>query len=623
MKYEINGKVVETDKELSEAEIDEIGQQIGQAPASEDGGNMPPPSGSIVDKLKGLASKAAPALAEGAELLTNPAGAIMSRVPDMAQRASNYVQGQPNQPAQTLLQAASNRPDITATAAASLMPGVGLAASAARVGGTAAAAALNPDNRTANAATAGGLQTALEALPYGAGKLAGLFKVGKAVAPAERAFAVQAAQEAKIPLTRAEVTGDRLSGGVESWLEKTFTGSQPINDFRQTGNTAFEEFKSLFKTKYGTSAAPTVVGGSVKQGIDSTIGQMKSQAQIIYDSLPSVKVQPAQLRTSAEDLLRVQYELPRANRDKGLIRMLNEYRKLGTKVQKSVDDNLRRVIYRRVENPKTYPTSTALQRVSSDLGDAWRKSVRTGETMGTVSGRDASILSDAIRRDIAAVGVLRTNLDAANKLWRQAKTLDKNTLIKRLRTAGPEEAVSIIFDGKRTTNAKLAKSALGPGYKSAKASYFSQLIDDPQLVSKLDKMPSEYLTSVFTADEITALRKTASIKRLRGAAEKMGAQYGSARTNTQSANAYGIVAPLAAAGTSLLHANIPGALAGLGAAAVAYKGPQLAARAYLTHGLTGINPAQHVPQTLPKTSAGLQILRQYLMNQQQNGPGSK
>jgi hypothetical protein len=191
MKYEINGKVVETDRELSESEIDEIGQQIGET-SVEASGNVPPSSGasgpSALDKLKGAASSVSNALnpaemgmakaslGEAANMAVNPLVSMFKQAPDTVGRVSNYIQGQPNQPAQTAIQAMANRPDVTATTAASLMPGVGLAASAARVGGTAAAAALNPENRGTSAATAGGLQALFEAVPY----------VGKVVAPGAR-----------------------------------------------------------------------------------------------------------------------------------------------------------------------------------------------------------------------------------------------------------------------------------------------------------------------------------------------------------------------------------------------------------------------------------------------------
>lgn len=165
MKYEINGHTVEVEKELTEAEIDEIAGQLGSSSteAAQPG---------VVDKLKGLASKAAPALGEAADLVTNPVGAIMSRVPEMAQRASNFVQGRPNQPAQTILQAAANRPDVTAAAGASVLPGVGIGPAVARVAGQVGAASLDPNASVFDQAGAGALQGLFEAIPYGMGKVA-------------------------------------------------------------------------------------------------------------------------------------------------------------------------------------------------------------------------------------------------------------------------------------------------------------------------------------------------------------------------------------------------------------------------------------------------------------------
>lgn len=96
----------------------------------------------------------------------------LSSAPQITQRVSNFAQNKPNDPAQTLLQMAANRPDVTAQVGASMIPGVGLGPSLARIGGSAAAGALSQENKTGNAVMAGGLQTVLEALPYGAGRVA-------------------------------------------------------------------------------------------------------------------------------------------------------------------------------------------------------------------------------------------------------------------------------------------------------------------------------------------------------------------------------------------------------------------------------------------------------------------
>ena len=166
MKYEINGHVVEADKELSESEIDEIAGQLGG------GQDAATPQPSKLDALKSAASKMLPQAEEAADVMMNPSMALLRRAPDMAQRSFNAVQGKPNQPAQTFMEAAGNNPDMVATAGASLIPGAGLLPAAARIAGTAGAAALTPENRDQKAMYAGGLQTVLEAASPIIGKVA-------------------------------------------------------------------------------------------------------------------------------------------------------------------------------------------------------------------------------------------------------------------------------------------------------------------------------------------------------------------------------------------------------------------------------------------------------------------
>lgn len=563
MKYEINGRVIETDKPLSDEDIDEIAGQIGNAPSTSAGAaqeapaQAPEPAFYEIEKQQGL--------------------------PRSFMDAAKQIGG-------SILKEGSSPIGLGAVPAAQQLAGQ-LGADVAR--GFSTPGGFLPDIGKGPARAAGFL-TAAATDPTSYASL-GTAAVGKAVAPVARQAGVNAAKAVGIPLTRAEITGGRVSGGIESALEKTLMGSEPIMAARQAGDDALRGFKDTLKTTYGTSLQPSAIGAEIRQGIDSTVGNLKAQAQQIYDNVPNVKVKPENLRQSAEDLLVEQYQLPRSNRDGGLISMLNEYRKLGTKVAKTVDDNLQKTVYTRVENTKTYPSSQALQRVSSDLKDAWRKSVKTGETMGTVGGRDATALQKAIQADLQQVGELRMQLDQANKIWRQVKALDKNSLIKRVRTAGPAEASDLIFNGKKLANVQIAKVAMGPAYKAAKASYFNKLIESPTLTKDLDKMSPEYLTAVFEPVELQALRKVAAIQTIRGAAEKMGGQAGSARTNANIANGGAIVTGLAVAGTSLASLNLPGVLGGLGTAALAYKGPQMAANAYLKYGTKGLSAPLSAP----------------------------
>jgi hypothetical protein len=153
-------------------EDDGFVEDITSASSSPAQQNQAPAPSSMMDTIKGVASRAAAPLAEAANMAVNPLVTMAKQAPDTMGRVSNFIQGRPNQPAQTAIQAMANRPDVTGTTMASLMPGTGLAAAVARIGGTAGSAALSPENRGGNAAMAGGLQALFEAVPYGVGKVA-------------------------------------------------------------------------------------------------------------------------------------------------------------------------------------------------------------------------------------------------------------------------------------------------------------------------------------------------------------------------------------------------------------------------------------------------------------------
>lgn len=468
--------------------------------------------------------------------------------------------------------------------------------------------------------------------------MSGGLTLGKGVVAADRAAGVQAAREAGIPLTRAEQSGSRIAASAENFLEKTFTGSDVINSAKSEADNALTIFKDSLKAEHGTPLQPSEVGKVAKQGIEENVQNLKSQAQDIYNALPNVKVQPKELRNASENLIREQLELPKVDRDAALLRRLNEYRNLGLKIEKKLqqvtDDfgfTTEKAKYVKSENPNAYPTSNALKRMSSDLGDAWRRSFKAGETIGNVSGRDATALSSAIQQDIKQIGALRSQLDTANKLYRQAKTLDKNPLVKRLRNAGPEEAANLVFNGKKLTNVILAKSAMGPqAYKAVKGAYFNQLIEHPQLLKQLDGMSPEYLNTVFDAGELAQLRKVAAIQKVRGAASKLQGTNGSARTNTDLLQGGAVMGGLGTALASLAHLNPVGVVGGLGTAATAYYGPKVAAKAYLANGMKGFRVPVAAPglgqvtervNTEANTKVDVNRIRQYLLNASRR-PGS-
>ena len=121
---------------------------------------------STIEALKPVASQ----IMSGGASTENPLNSFApnNQFSDMTQRIINFRQGQPNQPGQTLLQAGANHPDTAAGITANLIiPGSGLLPMAARTAAQVGATALNPNATGKDMAWSGGIQAALEALPYG------------------------------------------------------------------------------------------------------------------------------------------------------------------------------------------------------------------------------------------------------------------------------------------------------------------------------------------------------------------------------------------------------------------------------------------------------------------------
>lgn len=161
MKYEINGKIVETDRELNDQEIDEIAAQIGDTPApqAESAVSTEP---SALGTLKSAAMSAGKKLFPGALETAEPFSSVR-QAPDLIARSRNFVLGKPNQPAETPMQMMANRPDLMATAASTMIPGVGLVPAVARIAATAGSTALNPETRSlSDSGLAAGVQAGIE-----------------------------------------------------------------------------------------------------------------------------------------------------------------------------------------------------------------------------------------------------------------------------------------------------------------------------------------------------------------------------------------------------------------------------------------------------------------------------
>lgn len=144
--------------------------------------------------------------------------------------------------------------------------------------------------------------------------------IDKPIIAADRLLSVQAAQEAGIPLTRAEMTGGRVAGNIESGLEKTITGSDPINAVRATQAEKLNELLGKLTKESGPQASPTITGQATHLILDTVQDARKTQAQHLYKQVPSMPVELNSFGKASEDILNSQKALPSSNQDEALIK---------------------------------------------------------------------------------------------------------------------------------------------------------------------------------------------------------------------------------------------------------------------------------------------------------------
>lgn len=432
--------------------------------------------------------------------------------------------------------------------------------------------------------------------------MGGVARFGKAAIAPENRMAVNAAREAGIPteqLTRAEVTGGRLPASIESALEKTLTGSQPIAENRAMKAAKLDEFTRGLSNQFGSNAGPGEVGNIVKLGIDDVQGATKRMAQDIYAKVPNLPVNLGTLSRVSDDILREQSRLPKGNQNSSLVELASQYQSLANKAVKFVENWGRSNYSKPIEEaPVSLDT---LRSIQSDLGSKLNELKRTGAGVQSPAYRGYSRLIAAIDSDIEALSSspdaltkylgkeAADKLTKANSLWKAMKEIDDNKLVRSIRLASPEDAADKIFSGGRASDVLTARAAMSEdSFKAAKQHYFSQLISDPKLETKIKKEDPAFFQAVFTRSELDAIYKKIALSKLLGAAERIGANQGSSRSNLAVAQGAGVLSGLTTALTGALTLNPIVAGGGLATAAGSYFGPRALANAYLKYGVKGI-----------------------------------
>jgi hypothetical protein len=585
MKYEINGHIVEAEAELSEAEIDEIAASFGSQPSSN------PPADTMLNKAAAFSEKAQAATLGQVAQLGQKAALGLARVATGSDVAGNAMLKGANA-AMGLIPKAEG-------AAAEWLGKVGVnpyvAATGVTVGSQLAQAAL---------------------MPFGRGKAISktVGPFGVATAPAERQAAVAAAQEMGVPLTRAEITGGRMAGAVESGLEKTLTGGQPIADFRMLQQKAIEEAFNKAKATYGSADAPLAAGMNAKDALLKNKAAASTTSRGLYANIPDQFNVPLNSTVSQADSIIQKYsQFPEEARQSSVVKMAGDVQNAAQALSEG-------------KNNWGY-----VQELRSTLGSKIKMAKRTGDDKAVL---EYTQLKMALDNDINTFintpaapqaelmkKALKENFSKANTYHRAYKELFKdNRTVKRLLDdkTRVEEYPEIIFGGGRVEDVLVAKSALGrDGFDVVKRQWLNELLSSKNLGEAVNKYDPSFLRTVLNGQERQHISKLVDVKKITLAAEKMGGTYGSSRVNTGRANAGAVGAGLTMAGMSALSLNPMGVAVGLGTAGAAYFGPKVAASQYLKRGVKGVDV--NIPITsgssAPRRGATLAAIRSYLQNQ--------
>lgn len=608
MKYEINGQIVETDKPLSEGEIDEIASTLGSNPAAP--AAQPAEASGMMAKLEQMAAiEKQPGLPRGAMGLVKQFGR------QFKDAATSPIPGSMLRLPLTAIQDTASQ--TGADVARAVEPTVGKWP--ARAAGFGTAAALDPTTY-----------------------MTGGVNVGKAVAPAGRAAVVKAAQEAGIPLTRAEVTGGRMAGSIESALEKTLTGSQPIENFRQMQAAALESTFAKSKQAFGTADAPIVSGNAAKEAFATEKAASAALRRRLYEQVPdNVHVPLTESANVAESIILKQKDYLPTTRNSDVLTLAEDVQNTlkGKQSGSSIEakgvttfDAKGEPIYGVKHSAKpedagaTPPNWPMVKRLRETL------TARIKENQGKQVANEYIELKNALDNDINTYVTSATSpLDSMiAKEFRSSykfanaynaafqKMYKNNPLVKQLETASPSDVPQIVFGSGKVEDVFTAKAALGDeGFAVIRKQFFNELVSSKNLDQTVKKYDPSFLRAVFNNAERQELAKLVDFKKITLSSEKMGGTYGSSRTNSAMVTGSAMGAGLATAGYSALTGNIAGAIAGLGTAAAAYGVPKLGAKAYLSKGLSGVNipvgapgAGQAAHQLSPK--ATLEQIRAYL-----------
>lgn len=401
--------------------------------------------------------------------------------------------------------------------------------------------------------------------------------------PSARQAAVSAADELKIPLSRAEQTGGPVTSATESLLEKTPLGRGPIDAFRKEQMAAKEAALRRTSDEMGTSASKFDVGQKAKSEIPNRQHAMNDKRQIMFDAIPENTHIPIDNAVSTADQILVEQSkyLP-TTRNSDVMAIAQDIQKASKGISSGEGvtggpDKFGETISVSPETPQPRKSNfQLLKRLRETLGG---KIAEAKAAKNFSAARDYTRLKVGVDADIDAfvsgqskpmesmmADEFKQTYKKANAFSGAYKNLYEGDLATTLADTPPEHVVDTVFKKNNETAIKQFRAIVGEeGFKPAKARVTQTILESPSIKTALKKFDNGTLDAIYTPVELAKLRKLGDVMDLIQSAEKT------------SGNASGTARQLigkgswTAAGLAALHGNFAAAAAIIGIPYVSSK----------------------------------------------------
>jgi hypothetical protein len=283
---------------------------------------------------------------------------------------------------------------------------------------------------------------------------------------------------------------------------------------------ALEDALSGAATKFGTQETPSMVGNTVRNGLESEQAANDALAQKLYGQVP--KDVPVSTTSLAKAYGNMRDELP-----PGLRNAVEKHVQLEQNPIRPNDIGTTNTpnIYSASPGipsqlPPNQPPVGDLIKLRSKLGAAARS--------GGIDGYNAGQLKLALDSDISNLGsgegplgqmtneAVNDPLKRATSYYRDMMGQQQTPLYRKLATSKIEDIPDIIFKNGRTQDVLEARAAIGEdGFQAAKKSFFNDVINSKDVGKTLGKYGqnnSDFLPSVFNETELNSLKTVADLQ---------------------------------------------------------------------------------------------------------------